>query len=170
MQMIKITILFAIFILSNFIGKMISLKYRYRSEELKEMKSMLNIFKTKIKFTYETIPEIFSDISKKASSNIGKIFLRAKEHMENRTIAEKSWEMAISESENNLNEEDKKTLCIMSKMLGESDIEGQVSQIDITLNFLEKQIEDAEQEKNKNERLYKKLGTIMGLALVIILV
>lgn len=170
MQMIKIVILFAIFILSNFIGKTISSKYKYRLEELKEMKSMLDIFKTKIKFTYETIPEIFDDISKRVSSDIGKIFLNAKQHMENRTTAEKSWEMAISESENNLNEEDKKTLSIMSKMLGESDVDGQVSQIDITLNFLEGQIEDAKQEKDKNERLYKKLGTIMGLALVIILV
>ena len=54
-------------------------------------------------------------------------------------------------------------------MLGETDLEGQISQIDITLSFLDKQIQEAETEKNKNEKLYKKLGTIMGLALVIIL-
>ena len=170
MQMIKIIILFAIFILSNFIGRTISLKYKYRLEELKEMKSMLNIFKTKIKFTYETIPEIFDEISKKTNSNIGKIFFNAKEYMEKGNTADDSWKMSIKETKNNLNEEDKNTLNIMSKMLGESDVEGQVSQIDITLNFLEEQIEEAMQEKNKNERLYKKLGTIMGLGLVIILV
>ena len=55
-------------------------------------------------------------------------------------------------------------------MLGKSDLDGQISQIDITLNFLDKQIEEAEIEKSKNERLYKKLGTIMGLTLVIILI
>lgn len=169
MQMIKIIILFIIFLLSNFIGKIIAGKYRYRLDELKEMKNALNIFKTKIKFTYEPIPEIFEEISQKTSKNIGKIFLNATSKMEKQT-AGKSWEEAVLESENNLSKEDKETLSIMSKMLGESDLDGQISQIDITLNFLDKQIEEAEIEKNKNERLYKKLGTIMGLSLVIILI
>ena len=169
MQMIKIVILFVIFLLSNFIGKIIAGKYKYRLDELKEMKNALNIFKTKIKFTYEPIPEIFEEISQKTSKNIGKIFLNAKSKMEKQT-AGKSWEEAVFESENNLNKEDKETLSIMSKMLGKSDLDGQISQIDITLNFLDKQIEEAEIEKSKNERLYKKLGTIMGLTLVIILI
>ena len=64
MQIIKYFILFLIFILSNIIGKSIAKKYTYRLEELKEMKSALNIFKTKIEFTYEPIPEIFLEISK----------------------------------------------------------------------------------------------------------
>ncbi|MFR1441101.1 MAG: hypothetical protein ACLST0_02475 [Clostridia bacterium] len=45
-----------------------------------------------------------------------------------------------------------------------------MSQIDLTQNFLEKQIEEAKNEKDKNEKLYKKLGTIIGLAIVIVLI
>ena len=169
MQIIKIIILFVVFLISNYIGNMIAGKYRYRLEELKEMQSALNIFKTKIKFTYEPIPEIFDEISKNSKKNIANIFEKAKTKMKTKT-ASQSWAEAVEQSENNLNEEDKKTINMLSKMLGESDIEGQVSQIDITLNFLEKQIKEAEVERNKNEKLYKKLGTIMGLALVIILI
>lgn len=169
MQMIKYFILFIIFILSNIIGKAIAGKYTYRLEELKEMKNALNIFKSKIKFTYEPIPEIFSEISKSTNKNIAKIFEVAKNEMKNRT-AEEAWKIAISNSENNLNKEDKDTLNMMSKMLGKSDVEGQISQIDITQNFIDKQIQNAEYERNKNEKLYKKLGTVIGLALVIILV
>lgn len=169
MQMIKIVMLFVIFLLSNFIGKMIAGKYRYRLDELQEIKNALNIFKTKIKFTYNPIPEIFDEISKNSSKNVGEIFLKAREKMKNQT-AGKSWEEAVLESENNLKKEDRQTLSTLSKMLGKCDVEGQISQIDITLDFLEKHIQDAENEKNKNERLYSKLGTIMGLALVIILV
>ena len=51
-----------------------------------------------------------------------------------------------------------------------TDIEGQISQIKVTESFLEKQIKQAQEEKNKNERLYKKLGTTIGLAIVIILI
>lgn len=168
MQIIKFFLLFIIFILSNIIGRTIAGKYRYRLEELKEIKNALNIFKSKIKFTYEPIPEIFDEISKNADKNISNIFKKAKEEMNNKT-AEEAWNIAISDSQNNLNKEDISTLRMLSKMLGKSDIEGQVSQIDITQNFIDKQIENAEFEKNKNEKLYRKLGTIVGLAIVIVL-
>lgn len=169
MIVIKFIMLILIFIASNFIGKMIALKYSSRLDELKELKNNLNIFRTKIKFTYEPIPNIFEQISDSSSKNIGKIFKNAKEKMKYKTACE-SWEEAVIETENNLTKEDKETLKMLSKMLGEMDVEGQVSQIDITLNFLDKQISEAEEEKIKNERMYKKLGTVMGLALVIILI
>ena len=169
MQYIKIIILFMIFLSSSFIGKIIAGRYKYRVEELKEMKNAINIFKTKIKFTYSPIPEIFDEIAKNSNKNVGEIFNLAKKEMYNKTAGD-AWEKAIFETKNNLKQEDKKTLSMLSKMLGKSDLEGQVSQIDITLNFLEKQIKEAEVERNKNEKLYKKLGTIMGLALVIILI
>ena len=168
MLLIKITILFAIFLLCNIVGRIISGKYKYRLDELVEYKNALNVFKTKIKFTYSPIPEIFDEIEKTSSKNVGKVFKSAKEKMKEKT-AGMSWNEAISESSGNINEEDKQTLQMMAKMLGEADLDGQVGQIDITLNFLEKQIQNAEEEKNKNAKLYKKLGTIMGLALIIML-
>ncbi len=169
MVVLKFIILIMIFIASNFIGKMIAQKYSTRLDELKELKNNLSIFKTKIKFTYETIPNIFEQISKSSSKNIGKIFKNAKEKMKN-TTAQKAWEEAVFESETNLTKTDLETINMLSKMLGKTDVEGQVSQIDITLNFLDKQILEAEEEKAKNEKMYKKLGTVMGLALVIILI
>ena len=39
MQMIKIFILFVVFLLSSYIGKLIAGKYKYRLEELREMKN-----------------------------------------------------------------------------------------------------------------------------------
>ena len=169
MLMTKLVILFIIFFLSNLIGKMIAGKYRYRYEELKQMKSALNMFKTKIKFSYDTIPEIFEEISKNFNRNVGQVFQNAKVKMDYKS-AEESWKESIEESENNMTDEDKQILVMMSKMLGKSDVDGQISQIDITLEFLEKQLENSFEEKNKNERLFRKLGTIMGLTLVTILV
>lgn len=48
-------------------------------------------------------------------------------------------------------------------------MEGQLSQIEVTESFLEEQIRQAQEEKNKNEKLYQKLGITTGLAIVIIL-
>ena len=54
-------------------------------------------------------------------------------------------------------------------MLGQTDVEGQISQIEITESFLENQIQEAIIERQKNEKLYTRLGTIMGMTVVIIL-
>ena len=169
MLLIKIIMLIAIFLLCNIVGRIISGKYKNRLDELIEYKNALNVFKTKIKFTYSPIPEIFGEIEKSSSKNVGKVFKSAKDKMKEKN-AGISWNEAILESYGYINKEDKQTLQMMSKLLGESDLDGQVGQIDITLSFLEKQIQNAEEEKNKNAKLYKKLGTIMGLALVIMLI
>lgn len=58
----------------------------------------------------------------------------------------------------------------MQSYFGKTDVEGQVSQIELTITFINNQISKAELEREKNEKLYKTLGGIIGLALVIILV
>ena len=169
MQIAKLFILFIIFVLSNLIGKMVAGKFRYRLEELQEMKNALSIFKTKIRFTYEPIPEIFDDISTNLHTNISKIFKNANEGMATQSAGQ-AWEEAVRTSQNYMNKEDKNIMQMMGKMLGQSDIDGQISQIEVTEEFLNRQIEEAEKEKTKNEKLYQKLGTILGLTLVTILI
>lgn len=168
MQILKYFMLFLILVGCSLIGKYLSQKYVARVCELEEMKNALNMFKTKIKFTYEPIPIIFEDIAQNMSINIRQIFILAKEKMKSNT-ANIAWEEAIEESENNLTKEDKYVLKTLSKLLGQTDIEGQISQIDITQKFLETQLKEAEKQKEKNEKLYSKLGTTIGLAIVIIL-
>ena len=169
MQIIKYIMLFLIFISANLIGKILAKKYTDRLQELEEMKNALNIFKSKIKFTYQPIPEIFEEISNNSNLNIANIFKSSRENMENLS-AEEAWIKAIEESKNNLTKEDKNTLKMLSKLLGQTDVNGQISQIEITENFLETQIKQAQEEKQKNEKLYIRLGTTIGLVIVIILI
>lgn len=116
MQIIKYCMLFLVFIISALIGKYISQKYRDRLEELEEIKNALNIFKSKIKFTYEPIPEIFGEISKNTNYNISKLFKQAKENMQNETAA-LAWKTAVDEFSGNLNKEDKQAIKTLSKLL-----------------------------------------------------
>ena len=52
---------------------------------------------------------------------------------------------------------------------GKVDVEGQVSEINIVDNFLDTQIELAEQDKNKYVKMYKSLGATIGIGIIIIL-
>ncbi len=49
-------------------------------------------------------------------------------------------------------------------------MEGQVNQIELTNQFVETQISKAQTELAKNEKLYKTLGTVLGLVIVILLI
>ncbi len=165
---LKIIIYSFIFLTSSGIGLLVSKKYEERVNELKEFKNGLNMFKSKIKFTYEPIPEIFAQISNSMNSKPGKIFKLASNNMKLLTAGD-AWNMAIDTDILCINEEDKNILKNLSKLLGQTDVEGQLNQIELTSSFLDKQIEKAENERVKNEKMYRTLGMIIGLAIVIIL-
>ena len=47
---------------------------------------------------------------------------------------------------------------------------GQLSEIELIESFIDEQIQNAEEEQKKNEKLYKSLGVITGIGLSIILI
>lgn len=168
MQILKYTLLLIIFSLSTIIGITISKMYENRVKELREFKSILNIIKTKIKFTYEPLAEIFKQIAKDSSTNIEKIFGKMVNQIQYRQVRE-IWENCIQEADISIKQEDKDIIKKLGQLLGQTDVEGQVSEIEVTQNFLDMQITKAEEEKNKNQKMYKTLGIVIGLVFVIIL-
>lgn len=168
MFFVKVFVLFLIFLASLKAGKIIAKKYSNRVAELKEMKNALNMFLTKIKFTYESVPESFKEISNNVSGGVSKIFKTAFENMKSKSAGE-AWGDAVEMEETNFTKEDKDILKGLGKMLGKIDLEGQVSEIKLVQSFLNTQLKEAEQEKQKNEKLFKTLGGVVGLAVVIIL-
>lgn len=168
MLAIKLIIYSFIFISCSLIGVLISKKYTNRVNELKEFKNALNIFKTKIRYTYEPIPDIFMQISESINSSVSNVFSQAAKKMDILAAGE-AWNLALKMDTLNINDEDRSVLNNLSKLLGKTDINGQLNQIEMTEDFIDKQIYKAEKEREKNERLYRTLGTIIGMTIVILL-
>ncbi|MCI9286743.1 MAG: hypothetical protein HFJ57_01965 [Clostridia bacterium] len=164
MLVIKFIFLIMILVASSYIGAIISNKYKDRTIELKEVKKGLNIFETKIKYTYEPVPEIFNEISKNLNENIGNIFKIASSEMKSLS-AKLAWEKAVEESKTSMKKEDIDVVKGLGKLLGKTDLEGQVSQIELTNKFLDEQIEIAQKDYLKNEKLYKTLRRSFGLSI-----
>lgn len=169
MMIIKGILLLLVFLCCSYIGKMISGQYKKRVEELKEMKKSFIAIETKMKYTYEVLPEIFKEVSGGLKESIKNIFEKVVLLMEEKT-AKEAWIEALENTKTNMAKEDIDILKGFGKLLGKTDLEGQVSQIELTNQFLETQIEKAEKELMKNEKLYKTLGTVSGLAIVILLI
>ena len=119
MQVIQYIMLLFLFISSTILGKILSQKYVERVKELEDVKNALNIFKTKIKFTYSPISEIFEEISLNSTTkNISNLFLKSKENMEELPASD-SWLKALEEIRKNMNlqDEDIQKLKTLSKLL-----------------------------------------------------
>ena len=169
MGIIKGIFLILIFGLAVYVGNSKASQYINRLKELMSIKSALNIFENKIKFTQSPLKEIFAQIAENCSEQNIKNIFRILTTKQNGNI-HKNWEDTINKTESNLNDEDKKILIDMGKILGSTDIEGQISNIKITTSFIDRQIEKAEQEKEKNVKMFRTLGIVSGLTIIIILI
>ena len=169
MIVVKFLILMLVLVCSIWIGFLIAKKYASRVKELKDMKNALNMFATKIKFTYEPIPSIFSEISLKVDGSVSKIFNVATTEMKDKQAGE-AWNYALENVNTNMNNEDKGVIRNLGRMLGQTDLDGQLSEIELVNEFLETQIQKAECERSKNEKMYRTLGIVVGLTIVIILI
>ena len=163
-------LLIAVLFFTSYIGIIIAEQYKKRVNELKEMKKAFNILETKIRYTYKPIPDIFLEISNNVSDNISEIFKQSANQMEHNENSTTAWINSVSNSKTSLKNEDLEVIKGLGKLLGKPDVEGQISQIALTNTFIEEQIEKAEKEYLKNAKLYKTLGIVCGLALVIILI
>lgn len=172
MQFIKWTSLFVIFILSTLIGNKIASKYKNRVRELNDLKTILNTIQIKIKFTQEPLVDIFKEIYEEESvDSIKKLFKCVSENLEKMSM-ENAWKKSIEQNKDkfNLNKEDLSILERIGNNLGKTDIDGQMKEIEVTKEFIDIQLEKAEEDRKKNEKIYKTLGGIAGIGIVIILI
>ena len=167
-MILKFIISILIIYICTYIGIYKAKTYEQREKELKKIKNSLAFFKSKIEFTYEPIEEVFNGISKSIYIHKDNIFKNTINKL-NETDLNTSWNTAVEEAIY-FNKEDKEVLKMFGKLLGKTDKKGLIGEIEITMEFIEKQIDTAELEKNKNSKLYKSLGILCGLGIVIIFI
>lgn len=160
MWLVKIILMCLIVFICSYIGKIKADSFNERYLELKKFKRGLGIFRSKLEFTYEPVNEIFSDISRLVYEDEDNIFKRF--------VESGDWNLAV-EAQNNLTFEDKEVTKSLGKMLGKLDKDGQLNEICLADEFVNKQIENAFEVKQKNEKMYKVLGRSIGIAIAIVL-
>ena len=169
MIIFKMILSILIVVCATRLGVEIAKKYVQREKELYEIKNAFKIMETKMRYTYEPLKDIFNEISHTIDKNVSLIFKNAAEKIETHP-AKSTWEESVDNAELMINKEDKDIIKSFGKLLGKTDKLGQISEIELVCSLLDKQIGQASLEREKNEKLYKKIGLIMGLGLVIILI
>jgi len=157
----------------TFLGFVLSNDCRKRPQQLRELQSLLQMFENQISYLSDVISEAFERISKVGSSETHIFFSKTIEilNKERTASAPEAWEQAVRQNikKTSLNLEDEEVLVAFGKLLGRSDIDGQVKNIRLTLGHLKLQEEKAEDSRKSNEKMYRSLGILGGIAVVIVL-
>lgn len=171
MEILRYFFLFGIVAGSTSIGFIISKGYSERLDELNAFNTLINILQNTIKFTKLPLKDIFEQIGNiTIKTRVKNIFISCSKKIKD-TALEKAWKQAIDEEMDYLNmkNEDFDVIETLGNTLGKTDIDGQMNELNQFKERLNIQIKQAEEEKRKNSKMFKSLGTIAGLVLVIIL-
>jgi len=155
-------------------GFLYSDNFRKRVSQLNELQRCLHQLRNEILYTYTPLTESFLNVSIKSKYPIRYIFESASNSLTTNKANNvyEAMKVAIDSNINdfNIKKEDIDILLDLSKSLGESDIEGQKSVFNLTIDNFKKQISEADEIMKKNVKLFRYLGFTMGAMLVILIV
>jgi len=169
MIVLKFILSSIIILCSTRVGIEISKKYVLRENELYEFKNNLEIMKNRIEYTYEPLDRVFDFIAKNSNSEVSNVFKNVALNISYNDPTSLLKE-EIEKSNLSINKEDREIIISFGNNLGKTEKEGQISNINLTISLLDKQIGQAKREREKNENLYKKLGIIFGIMICVILI
>lgn len=157
----------------SFLGFILSRDCSRRPQQLRELQTLLQMFENQISYLSDVLTEAFERISRVGNSEAALIFGSAAEILKNDSSrsAASAWEQAVRQCirRTALNREDEEVLVEFGRLLGSTDLEGQIKNIRLTMEALHLQENKAEESRNKNETMYKSLGILGGIAVVIVL-
>jgi stage III sporulation protein AB len=143
-----------------------------RPRALRELQTLLLMLENEISYLSNLLSEAFNRIYEGTNSDTAILFSEAAKNLStNGVTADSAWEKSIEENyaKLSLNKEDKAILITFGKMLGNSDLDGQLNNIKLMSSQLKLQELKAEEMRLKNEKMYRSLGVLGGLAITIIL-
>ncbi len=155
------------------LGFMKAGKYRERIRELRCLQTAFNMLSSEISYTATPVPAAFKKIGSRIDEPISNFFLKSSQLLEDPSQEDFSaiWRRVVKENfhETVLLKSDEDLLLSISSFMGVSDQQHQEKQIKLFLHQLEQSEGDALEAMHKNERMWRYLGVMGGLMLVILL-
>lgn len=153
-------------------GRAYGNQYKERVEFLRDFQKRLEVLKNEIVF----FKGVLQDSFQKAAAFQGPaqtLFAAMWDQLEEEEVADaaEAWERAceIVCKQISLTEEERETIKTLGQLLGNSDVEGQLSLMETMGGQVQMLEEKAEEARKKNQPLWQKIGPVAGAAIAIFL-
>ena len=154
-------------------GVLIGSKYKNRVKNLESLLIALEMVHAEINYGLTPLPHVFMKIGESVSKPVSALFLCSAREMESHRgkSALDCWAEAVNAHKNELelNEKQLEQLERLGMIWGKGDKSGQLKQVVLIQSFIRHALEKANQEMEKSEKLWRYLGLLGGITLVIFL-
>lgn len=172
MIVFKILLSSLIIVICSYFGISKARNLSRREHLLKDTLTFFNLVENEINYNLTILPNAYEVARQNLSSPIKEVIGQIAVDM----LESDNYENCNQSIVNNVNRIDSLTyydrniIITTLKNLGRSDLDSQINIIENTKKIINEQIKDAEQIKNKNSKLYKTVGTVVGIMAVIVLI
>lgn len=158
---------------SSLLGFIFANTYVERTKLLNALLSTIQMLETEIVYGATPLPILMEKVGSKSKAEIRKIFLSTADLLnknQGQTFEEVWYYSVIKETKDtSFSKEDVDLLLSLGKNLGISNSEDQMKHIRLVQEELKRYYELALIEQGKNVKLFKNLGFLLGITIVIIL-
>lgn len=145
-----------------------------RIEELQTLQKLMMILKGEIRYMHQPLPEAFLRLGRSSPEPFGGFFVQTAQSLQARNgqTARQIWtdNLKIYLSELHISRQEQKELSELGSMLGYLDVEMQLNALDYYLEQLGRSVERAVESQRGRRRLYRYLGVLSGIMLVIFII
>lgn len=167
--MIRITGILLIFLTSTVIGIFLSNNIKNKRERLIKERKMLEEISIMIRFNSFTLKEIIHELEHAELFCDFKFLKILKITLEKPISFPEAWEQAIKKDDI-ISESEKKLLTELGYNLGTTDIDGQLSTLNIYKIRLDEMIEEESEKYRVKGKMYRSLGIMFGAMIGILIV
>jgi stage III sporulation protein AB len=147
--------------------------YSLRTRQLRTLQEALQLLDTEIMYGATPLPAALSKVAAAAGEGVGALFGEAGALLGKSSgfTAAEAWSLAVERNirRTALTGEDRAILCSFGEALGSSDRAEQHKHITLTAFHLRQEEEKAERDRQKNERIWKYGGFLVGIGIVLLL-
>lgn len=154
-------------------GFYFAFRLKERCRQLRELLRILQVLETEIYYGSTPLASAFKQMGKQGEGAVARLFTRCAHYLEHTdgwtTYA--CWKRAIEDVKPRLalKEGDLEWLYHLGKVIGGSDRQDQHKHIRLIMTHLTQAEKEAEEEQAKQEKMYKTLGVLAGLLIVILM-
>ncbi|GAA0443599.1 stage III sporulation protein SpoIIIAB [Lentibacillus halophilus] len=158
---------------TTLIGFEISRTFHERPKQIRQMKNALQILEAEILYSQLPLPEAFETISKQIPEPISTFFynMHISVHEAGMDLYN-VWDRCVNDllETSSLSAIEGEIIKQFGRTLGQHDFDHQQKQIHLTINHLDRQLEEARENQFKYGKMAKSLGVLCGLFVVLLLI
>lgn len=174
--MVAIKIIFnsLILILSSIMGFAFGDIYSKRAKNLLDLQYCIRVLQSEIINGNTPLPDALNNVSVKGRGGISRIFKLIREDLVNEKREDIYYSFLLQKdllkNKYALNSQDIEIFLYLGKILGKTNSKDQDKNMTFIISQLENHYIEADEVKSKNTKLYRTLGFLIGLGVVIILI